>query len=454
MESVYKAGPNTRMTRTLHLDYKRLPPFMTDDTSATQFQRNLIDHWKSDPGGTYRSWFLWEERIKNFRSIRRGLQAVVKEIRDDQFGNAYRGSSLETVVHSIAEQRQIFKGADHAFLWKPKLRIPDIYENREHQVVFGRFLDTCLCCDTEAELLDAVRALDARQIKGLGPACANLLYFLHPTIAPPNNTAIIKGFNALFGANVKLGRWNEYLAMRARLLAFNAEHRQRLSNDLGAMAGLMFDIGNGRYNIAAASAAPAEWEADLARVREESAAALKARAASAENDNTHTQVQGWLRDLGLALGYQVWVASNDKSRAYNGGKLADGCLPELPANIRSSPAYDTVALIDVLWLHGATQRITMAFEVEHSTSIYSGIVRMLDLALGVPDHAGSSFFLVAPDAREADVRAQFARPAFSRVNELDVRFIGYGELAQHREAIARFGDGEKAILAISKALTT
>jgi len=56
---------------------------------------------------------------------------VVKEIAAGTFGSAYRGSSLETVVHSVAEQRQIFKGADHAFLWKPKLRIPDIYENPE-----------------------------------------------------------------------------------------------------------------------------------------------------------------------------------------------------------------------------------------------------------------------------------------------------------------------------------
>ena len=78
---------------------------------------------------------------------------------------------------------------------------------------------------------------------------------------------------------------------------------------------------------------------------------------------------------------------------------------------------------------------------------------MLDLALGVPDHDGSTFFLVAPDARESDVRAQFARPAFSRVSELDVRYIGYGELSKHREAIARFGDGQKGILAISKPLT-
>lgn len=30
----------------------------------------LIARWKEDPGGTYRSWFLWDERVKNFRSIR------------------------------------------------------------------------------------------------------------------------------------------------------------------------------------------------------------------------------------------------------------------------------------------------------------------------------------------------------------------------------------------------
>ena len=131
---------------------------------------------------------------------------MVEEIRQGTYGNCYRGSSLETVVHSIAERRQIFKGADHAFLWKPKLRSPDIYENREHQIAFGRFLDTCLCCDTDTELILAVRDLGAKNIKELGPASANLLYFLHPTILPPTNSAIIKGYNLLTGANVKFGR--------------------------------------------------------------------------------------------------------------------------------------------------------------------------------------------------------------------------------------------------------
>ena len=54
----------------------------------------------------------------------------------------------------------------------------------------------------------------AHNVKGLGPSAANLLYFLHPTLMPPFNTAIVKGYNALTGSRVKLGKWDEYLAMR------------------------------------------------------------------------------------------------------------------------------------------------------------------------------------------------------------------------------------------------
>lgn len=134
----------------------------------------LIERWKDDPRSTYASWFLWTERLKNFRSIRRGIAEVVRDIEAGTFGNAYRGSSLETAVASIAEQRQIFRGADHAFLWKPKLRIPDIYENSGNQRAFARLLDTCNCCDEEAQILAAIRKIDALAIKGLGqglPIC-------------------------------------------------------------------------------------------------------------------------------------------------------------------------------------------------------------------------------------------------------------------------------------------
>lgn len=416
--------------------------------------RLMLARFRDDAGSTYRSWFLWEERLKNFRSIRRGLAEVVEEIEAGTFGNLYKGSSLETVVGSIAEQRQIFKGADHAFLWKPKLRIPDIYENRENQLAFGRFLNTCRCCTEEAPVIAAIRALAAKNIKGLGPAAANLLYFLHPTIIPPFNTAIVNGYNALVGAKVKLGSWDGYLAMREGILRINKDHRDLLSNDLGAIGGFLFDVGSGRYVAPPRADDAAQldaWRADLARVRDETKKETQASARARDGDRTHTEVQGWLRDLGRALGFEVFVASNDRRRPYGGGLLGDGCLGELPPAIAAEDGADAIRLVDVLWLRD--NAIVAAFEVEHTTSIYSGIVRLLDLALGAPPDATRELFLVAPDAREDEVRAQIQRPAFRRVADLRVRYLPYGELERNRDAMGRFGQGLKAVEAVARVLS-
>jgi type II restriction enzyme len=413
----------------------------------------LIGRWKADSHGTYRTWFLWDQRLKNFRSIRRGIAQVVREIESGTFGVSYRGSSLETVVGSVAEQRQIFRGADHAFLWKPKLRIPDIYENPDNQKAFAQLLDRCNCCSTAPEVIEAIRKIDAVGIKGLGPAVANLLYFIHPTLVPPFNTAIVNGFNAVTGSAVKLGRWDHYLTMREGMLRLNESHREMLSNDLGAIAGLLFDVGSGRYAAPPRESderAIAAWQADLQRVREESAAARKASLQAEEGDATHTRVQGMLRDLGLDLGFDVWIASNDRSRAYENGILGDGCLVQLPAE--ATAGLESVRLIDVVWFDRGSAQVAAAFEVEHSTSIYSGIVRMLDLALGTPFARSGRLFLVAPDNRREEVAQQLRRPAFSRVSELGIRYLPYGQLSEHAPAIKRFGAGLKPVMEISEAL--
>jgi type II restriction enzyme len=416
---------------------------------------DLVQRWRGDPGGTYQSWFLWTDRLKNFRSIRRGIAQVVAEIDAGTFGSAYKGSSLETVVGAIAEQRQIFKGADHAFLWKPKLRIPDIYENHEHQVGFARFLDACACCDGEERLVAAVRALDARKVKGLGPAAANLLYFLHPTLALPFNTAIVNGFNALTGSKVKLGRWDEYLAMRERALALNSAHRDVLSNDLGALAGLLYDIGTERYPAPPRDgdhAAAKRWREALAAVRQASERDQAKLDAALSDERTHSEIQVWLRDLGRALGFDVWIAANDRGRADGtGGRLDDGCVGALPPPLASLPGAEAVRLIDVLWLERGGARVEAAFEVEHTTSILSGIVRMLDLATA-QGGAVPALFLVAPDGREGEVRAQLKRPAFAAISSLRVRYVPYGELERNRTSILRFGTGLKPIEAIAREL--
>ena len=163
-------------------------------------------------------------------------------LRGESFGNDFRGSSLEFVLKSITEQKQVFEGAAHAFYWKPKLRIPDIYENEPNKVAFAQFLESCLNKTNPDQLIREIDKLDSRRIKGLGPAVANILYFLHPTLLPPSNTAILQGFNLLLGESKKLGSWTCYLEMRDTLISINEEYRAMLSKDLGAISRLFFEI--------------------------------------------------------------------------------------------------------------------------------------------------------------------------------------------------------------------
>lgn len=390
----------------------------------------LIEAWTQDRNSTYHSWFLWEERLKNFRSIRRGISRIIAEIESDKFGREYRESSLEMLLHSITEQKQIFKGADHAFIWKPKLRIPDIYENRENQKAFGRFLSMCLeCCSCEGDFEEHIERLSSHRIKGLGPAVVNLLYFLHPTIILPSNTAILRGYNRVFNAKAKLGSWEEYLTVRQNIVAFNQKHSKYFSNDLGAVAGFFFDMGNVKEGIAG-------LETESPRVSEP-------KKKASEDETSHTHIQGTLRDIGLALGHEVWIAANDRNRMFGQERLSEKCLSDLPESWRGKALSDSLSLIDVLWFEG--EKVVAAFEVEHSTSIYSGILRMLDLANSGFGSDLKGIYLVAPDKREKDVRAQIQRPAFQSIENLSVRYLRYSDLLSHKDSIVKFGESLRAL---------
>jgi type II restriction enzyme len=60
---------------------------------------------------------------------------------------------------------------------------------------------------------------------------------------------MVNGFNALFHDKKKLGSWQSYLEMREIIVHTNNEVRDQLSKDLGAFAGLLFEIGAGRLLV-------------------------------------------------------------------------------------------------------------------------------------------------------------------------------------------------------------
>ncbi|NID13545.1 hypothetical protein [Fibrivirga algicola] len=408
----------------------------------------LIDEYKQNPDLTYQSWFLHnEDRLKAFRSIRRGVSQVVSDIKDGSFPNDFKGSSLEFVLSCITEQKQLFEGASHPFYWKPKLRIPDIYENQDHKRYFGQFLECCLKATKPETVVNEIKRLDAYKIKGLGPAVANILYFLHPTWVPPFNTAIINGYNRLFNERRKLGSWSEYLAIRDKMMAVNTEYRHVLSNDLGALAGLLFEIGAGNVLVPGLADQPV---VEREKVEKQLSKRHKEIVNEQQEEQTHSEMQYHLLTIGRALGYDVAAARNDMSRQYNGHSFSFLSLPNLPKLPVAPETAQTISLIDIVWLEKGTGRIICAFEVEKSTSIYSGILRLTDLTCSLPDHA-TALYLVVPDSRRKEVEMQLTRPSIRQTNT-PIRYILMSELRTHCDALCKFGDSHRVLEKIARSV--
>jgi hypothetical protein len=154
----------------------------------------------------------------------------------------------------------------------------------------------------------------------------------------------------------------------------------------------------------------------------------------------HTEIQYHLLRLGAELGLDVWVARNDRARTYNGQLLGGmaNMLDELPTQFNDA-TNRTIELIDVLWLKGNT--FMAAFEIEATTSVYSGLLRMSDL-LALQPNLELALYLVAPDERRGKVQQEIARPTFA-YREKPLRrvcgFIGFGTLSEKLEGIRKLG---------------
>lgn len=136
----------------------------------------------------------------------------------------------------------------------------------------------------------------------------------------------------------------------------------------------------------------------------------------------HTEMQWRLIRLGNQSKFDVWVPSADQSKEFKGNKFRDFVIKEFQGSI-DIPSY--IKNIDTVWKLGYS--IKSAFEIEHSTSIYSGILRLSDLRTLTPN-SNYPLFIVADRTRKAKVFEQLKRPTFStEYLSLDkaVKFISY-----------------------------
>ena len=122
------------------------------------------------------------------------------------------------------------------------------------------------------------------------------------------------------------------------------------------------------------------------------------------------QIQAMIAQIGTAMGFKIWLPKADRSRVLQVWTPEQGeLLDDLPLGYDHT-TMKTIEQIDVLWLNRRT--IVRAFEVEHTTSIYSGLLRMADLVALQPN-IDIQLHIVAPDHKQDKVMQEIQRPVFS-----------------------------------------
>lgn len=125
-------------------------------------------------------------------------------------------------------------------------------------------------------------------------------------------------------------------------------------------------------------------------------------------------IQAELARIGETWGYKIWIPIPDRERVMKLWTPKEGTLlNDLPGSY-SEGILRIVKYIDVLWVDKNIMSIIRAFEVEATTSIYSGLLRMSDLLKLYPNFS-IKIHIVAPSKRKDKVFTELLRPTFEHL---------------------------------------
>jgi type II restriction enzyme len=124
-------------------------------------------------------------------------------------------------------------------------------------------------------------------------------------------------------------------------------------------------------------------------------------------------------------GHDVWVAANDRNKSYQGNSLSSLTLADLP-HFAGPEVLNIARMIDVVWFKKGTASPVCFFEVEHSTPVYSGLLRLNDVRI---DYPVPKAFIVAAANRRALFDAQIGRRTFASSELSEVcQFLSYDDV--------------------------
>lgn len=147
---------------------------------------------------------------------------------------------------------------------------------------------------------------------------------------------------------------------------------------------------------------------------------------SALPDFSHSQIQTIIGSIGTIKGHDIWMPPLDRNKL-------DWSLAEEYALKSNFPTqyghiYEIIKEIDVAWINRGSNNLLAMFEVEHSTPIYSGLLRFNDLHL-IDPNSRIRFSIVANDFRRSLFLKQINRPTFKTSGLNDVcSFMEYRDV--------------------------
>ncbi len=140
-------------------------------------------------------------------------------------------------------------------------------------------------------------------------------------------------------------------------------------------------------------------------------------------DLSHTQVQSLIGAIGIKKGYDLWYPENDKLKIDN--KIVDYSKVRKKLPVYNYEIDNIISEIDVIWMQES--RPASFFEVEHSTPIYSGLLRFNDVFLTIA--GADNFNIVATNEKEAKFGREINRPTFKQNNLIEkVTFLDYDNI--------------------------
>jgi len=168
--------------------------------------------------------------------------------------------------------------------------------------------------------------------------------------------------------------------------------------------------------------------------------ALDATHESLISDFTHTQIQTLLGSIGSAKNFDIWIPPIDRPKLDWGISHQFAPREILPYGFEQVESI--LGEIDVIWLQRGANDIKALFEVEHSTPIYSGLLRFNDIHLVAPN-LRTRFSIVANSERRSLFTRQLNRPTFkmSGLGEL-CTFLEYSDVYNWHQRVAGGANGD------------